>query len=138
MRAQLVMETISFDRDDPNIYRKIGIGKKSWHQLKPGDIIIPKREFTVSKGKFKPPSYKSGVNYYTEDFVVIISIRNAAVRSYESVKNGLMIDLHRCWDLKEALKVGKIVEEGEYQKSKFKRPIEATHRQWEDRFEIYQ
>lgn len=142
MKAKFVFEF--YDRNDPNIYKKIGIGKKTWDKLQPGDFLKPKKEVKVGRDDhFKPPSYKTGTSFYEEDYVVVYSFKVAPVipnrRSF--YQGGYHIGLHRAWDLEEALKVRKTIEAGAYVVDTGffgKRPVEGTIKQWQERFDISQ
>jgi len=134
-----VNESINFERgQDPK--RAMRIGERTWNKLRPGDILIPKKESKIVRDKFKPPSYKGGMTLYPQDYVVIYKIRRAAVWSNSFMRNGYAIGLHKCWDLPEAMKVRKIIEDGLYEepKSYLRGPVEATDQQWENRFDIYE
>jgi hypothetical protein len=139
VKAKFVFEF--FDREDPNILKKIGIGKKTWSNLQPGDILKPKKEVKVSgQGRFMPPSYKHGISFYPQDYAVIITYKKGENRFIE-----YKMHLRRCWDLKEAMNVRSMLEKGigEFlyfygKNDAFNRPTRGSYQQWENRFEIYQ
>jgi len=141
VKAKFVFEF--YDRDDPNIYKKLGIGKKTWGKLQPGDILKPKKEVKVSgNGLFKAPSYKNGISFYPEDYVVIITHKKGVLGYRRSMDMGYIMHLRRCWDLEEAMNVRSMLEKGTFKMPRehdaFNRTTRGSYKQWENRFEIYQ
>lgn len=142
MRAKKVFEV--FDRDDPNILRKIGIGKKTWPKLEPGDILRPKKEFWIGRdNRFKSPSWRNGVFYSEDDYAVIYNFKRSPVKPKinSDYQHGYHIGLHKCWDLEEAIEIRKKIENKTYPMPDnlyFTSPVEGTIAQWENRFEIYE
>jgi len=135
MKAKFVFEF--FDREDPNILKKIGIGKQTWSKLKPGDFLRPKKEIKVDgNGKFTSPSYKHGKTFYPEDYVVIITYKKSENRFI-----GYTMHLRRCWDLEEAMNVRSMLEKGTFKMPRehdaFNSPTRGSYKQWENRFDIY-
>jgi len=138
-------EAKTFDRDDPDIYRKIGIGKKTWRNLKPGDILIPKKEVHVDRGTFYPPSRLTGWKIWQESVVVIEKVSYAKVATKNGyATDGIRMQVFQAWDLDAA---------SEYIHSKFPgdygpdsgefigkpdRLVAGSVKQWENRFDIYE
>ena len=141
MKAKFVFEF--FDRENPNIYRKIGIGKKTWDKLQPGDFLRPKKEIKISgRGEFKPPSYKSGKNFYPQDYIVVITYKNGVVEYNRHMTMGYSMHLRRCWDLEEAMRIRSMIQNGTLDMPRkhdaFNRPVQGSYEQWKNRFEIYE
>jgi len=134
-------ESAGFHRgQDPK--RTMRIGEKTWDKLQPGDFLRPKKEIKAANGVFKPPSYKGGKKFYPEDYVVIITYEHDVVRYNRQIKMGYRMHLRRCWDIKEAMKIRAMIENGTFEMPRkhdaFNRPVEGSYDQWDNRFDIYE
>lgn len=128
MRAKLINENIyiieSFNRDDPNIFKKLGIGIKNWEKLKVRDILIPKKDIILDKNnRFTNKGTRS---IFKESYVLVTGI--------DREPDGLEICYFQCWDLKEALKRSKNLSVA----LPVSNLMVGTIKQYENRFKIYE
>jgi hypothetical protein len=130
----------SFNREESNIYRKIGIGKKTWYKLKPGDILLPKKNMKIYKGTFYPPSIKVGRKIYEESAMVITRISYANVATRHGYADGIRMELFQAWDINSALEyIDRKVQDNYYgPEPEQDRFIAGSFKQFENRFEIYE
>lgn len=92
MKARFVLEY--FDRESPNIYKKIGIGRRSWDRLLPGDILKPKKEIWIGP-RTNFTSSGTGSKIWEESYVVVID-------SEETPMGKLKVWYYQTWDLDQA------------------------------------
>ena len=138
-----VNEGVHFHRTgDPK--KTLKIGQRKWANVRPGDILIPKQAFKITKnGTFKPPS--SGGNiYFDEEYPLIVyKIREGAVPSSSGpsarIENGYVIHYIIAWDMDEAKIFSSEIRNGTFEApTHLRRPIQATERALERRLEIYE
>jgi hypothetical protein len=98
MKALTVNETLNFDREDPNIFSKMGIGVKSFEKLKRGDILKPKEDsqdihLSARTGKFDSHGL---LQIWEDSYVLVLQV--------DKSNNGkdLIVWYYQTWDLKEA------------------------------------
>ena len=129
-----------FSRNDPNIYRKLGIGKKHWAKLERGDILIPKKEIKVDRGTFYPPSRLTGWKIWEEELILIKKISYIKVATKNGyAADGIRMEVYKAWDLDDALKQRKHLLDRSYEPTIDRdREIAGSAKQWENRFDIYE
>lgn len=137
-----VNESTYFHRTgDPK--RGMGIGERTWENLKPGDILIPKQNFKIDRhGTPMAPSKKGGMFFYEESPLVVVKVRwssaLSSTRPEATVVNGLKIEHYTCWDMDDALETRKKIENGTFDVPNLRRPIVASIPALERRLEIYE
>jgi hypothetical protein len=94
MKAKFVFEFYS--RGESNIYKKIGIGRKTWNNLQPGDILKPKKEVYIgSKTNFVSKSSSYDRKIWEESYISVIDT--------EKTPGGkLKVYYYQAWDLDQA------------------------------------
>jgi hypothetical protein len=114
----------SFNRDDPNIFKKLGIGIKNWEKLKVRDILIPKKDIILDKNnRF---SNKGSLSIFKESYVLVTKI--------DMESDGLEICYFQCWDFKEALDRSKNLNVA----LPVSNLMVGSIKQYENRFKIYE
>jgi hypothetical protein len=144
-----INESVRFHRgQDPK--RALRIGERTWEKLRPGDILIPKRDFKIDRyGTPMPPSRKGGQFYYGEgdlhggkSILVVVKVRQSSVfssaRPDSQIVNGLEITSYETWNIDEALKVREQIENGTFDVDVFRKPIKASIPALKSRLDIYE
>lgn len=106
------------------------LGLKTWDNIKPGDIILPKKEVNVSaKGHLS--SAGSGDTIWKDMVLLVLLVQKFL--DPELGKNIIYLNYFKCWDLPEALR-----RKNEPLDHIPARRMFGTRQQMENRFEILQ
>ena len=125
MKAKFVFEF--YNREDSNIYKKIGIGKKTWEKLQPGDILKPKMEVYVGpRTNFVSRSSNYYKKFWEESYTIVIDIE-------ETPAGKLKVYYYQTWTLDQAKDVSKYLKR--YTKGD---SMTGSILQFERRFDILQ
>lgn len=136
-----IKESHGFHRGlDPK--RSMGIGHIVWKTLKPGDILIPKKNFKVDRyGTPTPASRGGGMYFYKESPLVVVRVKEGPVLSSSSpsakIKPGFIIHTYTCWEMADALEASTEIRSGTFGVVNLRRPIKATEKSLDNRLDIY-
>ncbi|MDD5649189.1 MAG: hypothetical protein PHF86_02045 [Candidatus Nanoarchaeia archaeon] len=119
-----IKESLTFNRKESNIFKKLGIGIKNWEKLKVRDILIPKKDIILDKNnRF---ANKGSLSIFKESYVLVTKI--------DIEPDGLEICYFQCWDLKEALDRSKNLNVA----LPVSNLMVGSIKQYENRFKIYE
>jgi hypothetical protein len=97
----IVRESLDFERgQEPK--KSMDIGLRTWDNIKPGDILIPKKEVQIDgKGKFV--SDGRGDTIWADGMVALV-LKVQKFYDPQEAKHIINLGYFKCWDKEEGLK----------------------------------
>ena len=107
------------------------IGLRTWDNIKPGDILLPKKEIYVDKkGIF---AYEEGSGDTIWENMVVLVLKVQKFYNPEEAKHIIHLDYFKCWDIHDGIGRRK-----EIHNMTPTRRMYGTRQQMENRFKIFQ
>ena len=108
------------------------IGLRTWENIKPGDLLLPKKEINVDKkGIFISNEGGSGDTIWVDMVVLVLGVQK--FYNSQEAKHIILIEYFKCWDIYDALGRRKEIHD-----MIPTRRMYGTRQQMENRFKILQ